>query len=178
MLACILAFAAGSLISALAIDLAFKGAMDLYHHGYKPGAAWVFFVASGFALGAIVCFITSLYLESAKGATIKRPMRFKEYALALKHEQAKELVSLLSGCDLLRHLPAGGYRTYFTKSAATAVASRRDIVSCWRPFQCAVHYCPGTGRGCCRFISGQMPGTLVQYLLPNWVPDRHLVKWG
>ena len=103
-LACILAFAAGSLISALAIDLAFKGAMDLHHHGYKSFAAWEF-VASGFALGAVIYYITSLYLER-KGAAIKRPMRFKEYALALKHEKTKELVGLLSQCDLLRHLPA------------------------------------------------------------------------
>jgi CRP-like cAMP-binding protein len=33
-------------------------------------------------------------------------MRFKEYALARKQEQKKELVTLLSRCDLLRHLPA------------------------------------------------------------------------
>jgi zinc transporter ZupT len=103
-LACILAFAAGSLISALAIDLAFKGAMDLHHQGYKPGAAWEF-IASGFGIGAIIYFITSMYLEK-KGAAIKRPTRFKEYAIALKQEKAKELVGLLSKCDLLRHLPA------------------------------------------------------------------------
>ena len=103
-LACILAFAAGSLISALAIDLAFKGAIDLNHHGYKSFAAWEF-VASGFAIGAVIYYITSLYLEG-KGAAIKRPMRFREYALARKHEQSKELISLLAQCDLLRHLPA------------------------------------------------------------------------
>jgi len=103
-LACILAFAAGALISALAIDLAFKGAMDLHHQGYKSRAAWEF-IASGFALGAVTYLVTSLYLEK-KGAAIKRPTRFKEYALALKHEQTKELVGLLSKCDLLRHLPA------------------------------------------------------------------------
>ena len=34
-LACILAFAAGSLISALAIELAFKGAMELHHQGFQ-----------------------------------------------------------------------------------------------------------------------------------------------
>jgi CRP-like cAMP-binding protein len=103
-LACILAFAAGSLISALAIDLAFKGAMDLHKQGYKSVAAWEF-IAGGFAIGAVIYFITSLYLEK-KGAAIKRPMRFKEYAIALKQEQTKELVGLLSQCDLLRHLPA------------------------------------------------------------------------
>jgi CRP-like cAMP-binding protein len=103
-LACILAFAAGSLISALAIDLAFKGAMDLHHKGFQAGAAWEF-IAGGFACGAIIYFTASMYLEK-KGAAIKRPTRFKEYARARKQEESKELVELLSRCDLLRHLPA------------------------------------------------------------------------
>src|SRR5580700_11454656 len=79
-LACILAFASGSLISALAIDLAFKGAMDLHHKNFKAGSAWEF-IAGGFACGAILYFTASMYLEK-KGAAIKRPMQFKEYALA------------------------------------------------------------------------------------------------
>src|SRR5438132_206692 len=87
-LSCILAFAAGALISALAIDLAYKGALDLHLQGFKPLAAWEF-IAGGFACGAIIYFTTSLYLEK-KGAAIRRPMRFKEYALARKHEQTKE----------------------------------------------------------------------------------------
>ena len=103
-LACILAFSAGSLISALAIDLAFKVAMDLHHQGLSSLAAWEF-IAGGFASGAIIYFVTSLFLEK-KGAAIRRPMQFKEYALARKHEQTKELVGLLSQCDLMRHLPA------------------------------------------------------------------------
>src|ERR1700760_4964355 len=39
-LACLLAFAAGSLISALAIELAYESAQALYHHGYNARAAW------------------------------------------------------------------------------------------------------------------------------------------
>lgn len=39
-LACVLAFAAGSLISALAIELAFKGAMELHHKGFGAHSAW------------------------------------------------------------------------------------------------------------------------------------------
>ena len=39
-LACVLSFAVGALISALAIDLAFQGAQELHHHGLGAGAAW------------------------------------------------------------------------------------------------------------------------------------------
>ena len=103
-LACILAFAAGSLISALAIDLAFKGAVDLHRQGFNSLQAWEF-IAGGFACGAIIYFTTSLFLEK-KGAAVRRPTQFKEYAQARKQEQTKELVGLLSQCDLMRHLPA------------------------------------------------------------------------
>jgi CRP-like cAMP-binding protein len=102
-LAVILAFAAGSLISALAIDLAFKGAMDLHQDGFGSMAAWKF-IAGGFACGAVIYFVASQFLEK-KGAAVRRPTQFKEYALARKQEKTKELVGLLSQCDLLRHLP-------------------------------------------------------------------------
>jgi CRP-like cAMP-binding protein len=103
-LACILAFAAGSLISALAIDLAFKGAAELHHQGFSALSAWEF-IAGGFAVGAVVYLATSLFLER-KGAAVQRPARFREYVLARKHEQTKELIGLLARCDLMRHLPA------------------------------------------------------------------------
>jgi len=103
-LACILAFAAGSLISALAIELAFKGAMELHRQGYDARSAWVF-VAGGFACGAVVYLALSLFLEK-NGAAIRHPTQFRQYALARKHEQTKELIGLLAKCDLLRHLPA------------------------------------------------------------------------
>jgi CRP-like cAMP-binding protein len=103
-LASILAFAAGSLISALAIELAFKGAMKLHHQGFNAHSAWGF-IAGGFACGAIVYFTMSLFLEK-KGAAVPLPTQFSEYALARKHEQTKGLIGLLAKCDLLRHLPA------------------------------------------------------------------------
>ncbi len=103
-LACVLAFAAGSLISALAIELAFKGAMELHHQGFNAHSAWAF-IAGGFAVGAIVYFATSLFLEK-RGAAVRLPTQFREYALARKHEQTKGLIDLLAKCDLLRHLPA------------------------------------------------------------------------
>jgi CRP-like cAMP-binding protein len=103
-LACVLAFAAGSLISALAIELAFKGAMELHHQGFSAHSAWAF-IAGGFAVGAIVYFATSLLLEK-NGAAVRHPTQFHEYALARKHEQTKGVIGLLAKCDLLRHLPA------------------------------------------------------------------------
>ena len=100
----ILAFAAGSLISALAIDLAFKGAMELHHQGFDARSAWGF-IAGGFAFGALVYLAASLFLEK-KGAAVRLPTQFRQYALARKHAQTKDLIGLLSKCDLLRHLPA------------------------------------------------------------------------
>ena len=105
-LACILAFAAGSLISALAIELAFEGAQDLHHHGYSAGWAWAF-IGGGFAVGATIYYVATLYLEE-RGAAVRYPTRFREYALERKQQEARELIELLSKCDLLRHLPPEG----------------------------------------------------------------------
>jgi len=52
-LAGILAFAAGSLIAALAIELGFEGAHDLTRHGANVHVAWAE-IAGGFAVGAVV----------------------------------------------------------------------------------------------------------------------------
>src|SRR5215475_13854549 len=99
-LACILAFAAGALISALAIELAFEGAQKLHHLGFTAHSAWAF-VGGGFAVGAIIYYSASLFLEK-KGAAVRYPTRFREYALEHKQEETKELIRLLSQCDLLR----------------------------------------------------------------------------
>jgi zinc transporter ZupT len=66
MLACVLAFAAGALISALAIELAFEGAQDLHQQGFDANAAWAF-IGSGFALGSIIYYFTSLFLDQKRG---------------------------------------------------------------------------------------------------------------
>lgn len=102
-LACVLAFAAGALISALAIELAFESAQTLHARGYNAQAAWAL-VAGGFAVGAIIYYRAALYLE-AHGAAIRYPTRFREYAQERKREQAQHLILPLSQCDLLRHLP-------------------------------------------------------------------------
>ena len=103
-LACLLAFAAGSLISALAIELAYESAQSLHNRGFDARAAWGF-VSAGFALGAITYYSASLFLEK-KGAAVRYVTQFREYALSRKHASASKPIKLLSTCDLMRHLPA------------------------------------------------------------------------
>ena len=105
-LACILAFAAGSLISALAIELAFEGAQELHHHGFPAGSAWGF-IGGGFALGATIYYAATIYLER-RGAAVRYATHFQEYAIERKQQETRELIQLLSKCDLLRHLPPEG----------------------------------------------------------------------
>ncbi len=106
LLACILAFAAGALISALAIDLGYESAIELRHAGFPGRSAWAF-VGGGFAIGAVIYYLASLYLEK-RGAAVRFPTRFQEYAIGQKKKANRASIRLLSNCDLLRHLPAEG----------------------------------------------------------------------
>lgn len=106
LLAAILAFAAGSLISALAIELAFENAQHLRDRAFGTHLGWLF-IGSGFAIGACTYYSATRLLER-RGAAIRSPTRFREYAISLKRHEAKRLVELLSRCDLLRHLPPEG----------------------------------------------------------------------
>ena len=102
-LAAILAFAAGALISALAIELAYESARQLHQHAYAMQPAWLY-VSSGFAVGASLYYSATLFLEK-RGAAIRLPTRFEEYAVGRKQRDVEELLGLLSKCSLLRHLP-------------------------------------------------------------------------
>jgi CRP-like cAMP-binding protein len=102
-LACILAFAAGALISALAIELGYEGAETLHHLGFASASAWLF-VSSGFAAGATIYYGASLFLEG-KGAAVRYASQFHEYALARKKHASEGRIQLLAKCDLLRQLP-------------------------------------------------------------------------
>lgn len=104
LLSCILAFAAGALISSLGIELAYQGALDLHRHGFDALAAWLF-VSGGFAAGAIFYYFMSLRLEG-EGAAIRSPTRFREYANRRLQQDTAETIRLLAQCELLRHLPA------------------------------------------------------------------------
>ena len=103
-LACLLAFAAGALISALAIELAYEGALSLHHQGYDARAAWAF-VSTGFAVGAVIYYSASLFLEG-KGAAVRYGTQFREYALTRKQHDIDARIKLLATSDLMRHLPA------------------------------------------------------------------------
>jgi CRP-like cAMP-binding protein len=102
-LSLLLAFASGALISALVIDLAYQGAIELHGRGLNIRETWLI-VGGGFAAGAIVYYVAALYLER-KGAAIRYPTRFREYARERKRQDTAETVQLLSRSDLLRHLP-------------------------------------------------------------------------
>src|SRR6266852_4429990 len=58
-LAGILAFAAGSLIAALAIEFGFEGAHELVRQGANVRDAWVS-IAGGFAVGAVIYYVALL----------------------------------------------------------------------------------------------------------------------
>jgi CRP-like cAMP-binding protein len=103
LLACILAFAAGALITALAIELGYQGALDLHRRGFATEAAWVF-VSGGFAAGAVFYYVAALQLDS-EGAAIRLPTRFREYASRRQRRDAASVIRLLSQGDLMRHLP-------------------------------------------------------------------------
>jgi hypothetical protein len=117
-LACILAFAAGALISALAIELGYEGAQVLHHSGLTSLAAWAF-ISVGFAAGAMIYYVTSLFLEG-KGAAVRYATQFREYALMRKRDSAQERIQLLAKCDQLRHCRRKQSRTF-------CLAFRRSI---------------------------------------------------
>jgi CRP-like cAMP-binding protein len=102
-LAALLAFAAGSLISALAIELAYDSAIELHHHAFTTRAAWLF-IGGGFGLGAVIYYCGTMFLEQ-RGAAIRFPTRFREFALSQKRRESQELIGLLCRSDLMRHLP-------------------------------------------------------------------------
>jgi CRP-like cAMP-binding protein len=108
-LAGVLAFAAGVLIPSLAIELAYHGANELHGKGSTVEFAWAF-VSSGFALGAIVYYTASRFLDR-RGAAIRSATRLHEYALERKQAD----IELLSKCELLRHLPPAGIEELLTQ---------------------------------------------------------------
>jgi hypothetical protein len=97
-LACVLAFAAGALISALAIDLAYGSARELHLYGFGFQGAWIF-VGGGFAAGSVIYYSASLYLEK-RGAAVRYPTRFREYVQDRKQHELQRLIRLLAKCEV------------------------------------------------------------------------------
>lgn len=99
----ILAFGAGALINALAVDLAFGTALHLKHAMHISGfAAWLY-VASGFAVGGLFYFFASAYID-ARGGAPRHPYRMKMLLMAARQELARSVVEGLSRVKLLRAL--------------------------------------------------------------------------
>lgn len=106
-LSSILAFAAGSLIAALAIELSFEGAEALVKHGFGIRASW-FNMAMGFGVGAALYYTASVFLES-KGAPIRLPhMLFNAKNSRIA---ADEKIVPLSRSPLFSHRGAAGLET-------------------------------------------------------------------
>jgi CRP-like cAMP-binding protein len=103
LLSCILAFAAGALITALAVELGYESALHLHSLAFTTEAAWLF-VGGGFAVGAIFYYVIALFLED-EGAAIRFPTRFREYASRRQQKDTAEIIKLLAQGELLRHLP-------------------------------------------------------------------------
>ncbi len=102
LLSTILAFAAGSLIAALAIELSFEGAVALQRHGFSLHASW-FYMAGGFLLGATVYYVASLFLDS-HGAALRFPHKLLEYTKLTSPKPVDEKIGMLAKCSLLKHL--------------------------------------------------------------------------
>jgi zinc transporter ZupT len=98
----ILAFAAGALISAVMIKLAYQAAQKP-DQDLDTSSAWVF-IAGGLVFGAVAYFWAARFLDR-KGAVVSYPSRFRRYALQLRQIETKELIELLPKCNLLRHMP-------------------------------------------------------------------------
>lgn len=102
LLSTILAFAAGSLIAALAIELSFEGAVALEHHGFSMRMSWLY-MAGGFLLGAILYYVASLFLDS-HGAALRFPHKLLEYTKLTSPKPVDEKIGMLAKCSLLKHL--------------------------------------------------------------------------
>ena len=102
LLSTILAFAAGSLIAALAIELSFEGAIALEHHGFSLRASWLY-MAGGFASGAIMYYVASIFLDS-HGAALRFPHKLLEYTKLTTPKPIDEKIGMLAKCSLLKNL--------------------------------------------------------------------------
>ena len=148
-LACILAFAAGSLISALAIELAFEGAQDLHHHGFTAGSAWGF-IGGGFALGATIYYAATIYLEE-RGAAVRYQTRFQRICAGA--QAARNARPDRAAVEMRSAAPpaARRHRKHPALYPQAPPQGRRNPVSCRRSGRRALHRRQRAGGGARRF---------------------------
>jgi ZIP family zinc transporter len=93
LIATVMAFGAGAMIEALAVELAFQGAEELVHeHQLGPLASWLY-VAGGFAIGCVVYFFADRILEGQGGA-LRKHATFQRYLERYRHRFADVLHAL------------------------------------------------------------------------------------
>lgn len=104
--AIVMAFGAGALIQALAVELAFGSAEHLIVTEKMPwGIGWLW-VAMGFTVGGLVYSGANLALDNM-GAAMRKAATARNYVKRLRREKATDMLVQLSGSDLFRTLPAG-----------------------------------------------------------------------
>jgi len=99
----ILAFGSGALVSALAIDLAFGSTEHLVHYGVPNLTAWAI-VAGGFFTGGLIYFSANRLIDSAGGAA-RHQTNARNFALEKKKELAGGTLEMLGKNEILRSLP-------------------------------------------------------------------------
>lgn len=103
--AIVMAFGAGALIQALAVELAFGSAQHLIvgeKMHWLAGWGWV---ASGFVVGGLV-YSGANYLLDNMGAAMRKAVLARNYVRRLRREKAIDMLVQLSSSDLFRNLPA------------------------------------------------------------------------
>lgn len=102
--AVIMAFGTGALIQALALELAYGGAMQLIQKAHLTGlTSWVW-VSSGFITGGTIYYVVNRVLEQ-RGAALRHPAMAKLYMLNKKRAESAPILQRLSKVELVRSLP-------------------------------------------------------------------------
>jgi CRP-like cAMP-binding protein len=103
--ALVMAFGAGALIQALAVELAFGSAEHLIVTEKMPwGVGWLW-IAVGFTVGGLVYSGANLALDNM-GAAMRKAATARNFVRRIRREKATEMLVQLSTSDLFRSLPA------------------------------------------------------------------------
>ena len=102
--AVIMAFGTGALIQALALELAYGGAMLLIQSAKLSGLMSWIWVSSGFIAGGVIYHMVNQALEK-RGAALRHPAMAKLYMLNKKKAQSEIILGRLSKVELVRSLP-------------------------------------------------------------------------
>jgi CRP-like cAMP-binding protein len=124
--AIVMAFGAGALIQALAVELAFGSAEHLIvAEKMQWGIGWLW-VAMGFTVGGLVYSGANLALDNIGGA-MRKAATARAYVRRLRREKATDMLVQLSASDLFRSLPAGDL-VKLIHHAETRRMSKGDVI--------------------------------------------------